>query len=54
MKREDAETVVFEAMQKMQLSKPEAPKLLSDNGPCFIPEEFKKYLGNLGIHHIRG
>ena len=54
MKREDAETVVYEAMQKMQLSKSEAPRLLSDNGPCFIPEEFKNYLGKLGIDHIRG
>jgi putative transposase len=30
------------------------PRLLSDNGPCFISHELKCYLGDRGIRHIRG
>jgi putative transposase len=30
------------------------PRLLSDNGPCYISGELKKYLENKSIDHIRG
>tara|TARA_B100002003_G_scaffold115258_1_gene106537 strand:+ start:455 stop:1501 length:1047 start_codon:yes stop_codon:yes gene_type:complete len=30
------------------------PRLLSDNGPCYLSQELNKYLGNLGITHTRG
>ena len=30
------------------------PKLLSDNGPCYIAAELKEYLGKHGIRHTRG
>lgn len=30
------------------------PRLLSDNGPCFISHELKHYLCDRGIKHIRG
>lgn len=40
-------------MQKVQLSKSGAPRLLSDNGHCFIPNEFKENPGDPGIDHIR-
>ena len=30
------------------------PRLLSDNGPCYIAAELKEYLGKHGIRHTRG
>ncbi len=54
MKREDAEDTVHEALEKMSLKKRDAPRLLSDNGPCFIAKEFDEYLDNVGINHVRG
>ena len=30
------------------------PRLLSDNGPCYIADELKKYLKEKGIGHTRG
>ena len=30
------------------------PKLLSDNGPCYVSEALKEYLTDEGIKHIRG
>ena len=54
MKRDDAEVTVQEAMNKTGLTKNNAPRLLSDNGPCFIAKEFDEYLGDIGIDHVRG
>ena len=30
------------------------PRLLSDNGSCYVSGEFRKYLNTQGIKHIRG
>jgi putative transposase len=30
------------------------PRLLSDNGPCYIAGNLAKYLGNHGMDHVRG
>jgi len=30
------------------------PRLLSDNGPCYLSQELNKYLGKRGITHTRG
>ena len=30
------------------------PRLLSDNGSCYVSGEFRKYLSTQGIKHIRG
>lgn len=30
------------------------PRLLSDNGPCYLSEELRKYLSSKGIAHTRG
>jgi transposase InsO family protein len=54
MKREDAEETMQEAVGKRKIKKKDAPRLLSDNGPCFIAKEFNEYLGKEGIDHITG
>ncbi|MFH1892820.1 MAG: hypothetical protein ABIK83_09105 [Candidatus Zixiibacteriota bacterium] len=30
------------------------PRLLSDNGPCYVSGELKKYLERHGIEHTKG
>ena len=30
------------------------PRLLSDNGPCYLSSELKDYLDDLGMDHTRG
>ena len=30
------------------------PRLLSDNGPCYIADDLAKYLGKHGLEHVRG
>ncbi len=52
--KEDVERVVKAALVKEGLSKDQAPKLLSDNGPCYIANGLDEYLEELGVKHIRG
>ena len=54
MKWEDAEEAIQEALKRACIKKKDAPRLLSDNGPCFIAKEFDQYLEGVGINHIRG
>lgn len=53
-KQEDAERVVTDAVIKSGLQIDKRPKLLSDNGPCYIASGFDDYLEGIGIKHIRG
>jgi len=54
MQKDDVERVVQHALQKEGINKQNAPKLLSDNGPCYIANGLDEYLSNLGVDHIRG
>lgn len=54
MKETDVEDTINAAMIKSNLKTNEKPKLLSDNGSCYIAHNFKKYAKNNGIKHIRG
>lgn len=54
MQQEDVERVVLHALQKEGIRKQNAPKLLSDNGPCYIANGLDEYLSDLGVKHIRG
>ena len=53
-KNEDAERVVSDAIIKSGLPPNKRPRLLSDNGPCYIAAGFDEYLASLGVKHIRG
>ena len=54
MTSEDVKPSIHEAMNKTGLSKNTAPTLLSDNGPCYISNEIKTFLKQLGIKAING
>ena len=44
MKKEDVKRTIDRAMSKAKLGKANAPKLLSDNGSCYIASEVSEYL----------
>lgn len=54
MKSEDVEDTIDVALLKANLKPNEKPKLLSDNGSCYIANDFKAYVNAQGIKHIRG
>ncbi len=54
MKETDVEDTINAAMLKSNLKTNEKPKLLSDNGSCYIATDFKKYTKEQEIKHIRG
>ena len=54
MRTEDAEQTIKLALDFTDLSKEEAPKLLSDNGSSYISGQFKEFLKERGLAHIRG
>lgn len=54
MTSQDVMPSVDKALMFTRLNKNNAPKLLSDNGSCYISAELKGYLKNLGIVPING
>lgn len=54
MKSDDAENTINEALLKSNLPANQKPKLLSDNGSSYIANDFKNYLQQHQIKHIRG
>lgn len=54
MKEADVKTSIDLAMLKSNLKADEKPKLLSDNGACYIANGFKDYTQKQGITHVRG
>lgn len=55
MEAGEVKEVIDEAIQRAGLNKNNAPKLLSDNGPCFIAIDLKKHLEKeRGIRMIHG
>ena len=44
MKTEDVKRTVNTAFAKARLKTKQKPKLLSDNGPCYVSNELKTYL----------
>ena len=54
MNASDVSKTVDMALQKATLSADQRPKILSDNGPCYISKELKDYFAQKEIKHIRG
>jgi putative transposase len=54
METTDAERVVRTAIEKTGLKKDERPRLLSDNGSCFISAEFQVFVNDELNSHVRG
>lgn len=50
----DVERSVQMALDKTGIGKETRPRLLSDNGSCYISNELKDYLKETGIKHVRG
>ena len=54
MKAYDVERSIQMALDKTGMHVNSRPKLLSDNGSCYISHELKDYLQEHGIKHVRG
>jgi len=54
MKAEDVKTTLDDALMVANLKNNNPPKLLSDNGSCYISHELADYLQEKDIKHVRG
>lgn len=54
MKARDVKSTLDKALSTVEVSYDNPPKLLSDNGSCYISHELAEYLQERNIHHIRG
>ena len=54
MKAEDVKHTLEEALIVSNISEKTRPKLLSDNGSCYISHELKDYLEMNNMKHVRG
>ena len=55
MKSQDVQRCIDRAMKRAAIGKKDAPRLLSDNGSCYIAKDLGEYLSSeQGIKHIRG
>lgn len=54
MKAEDVTRCLERALEKAGLKNVTAPKLLSDNGSCYISSELTDFVMEKGIKHVRG
>ncbi len=54
MKAEDVQRTIEQAMLKANLQPYQRPKLLSDNGACYVASELKQYLRTVDVIHVHG
>lgn len=54
MESADAMRSVEDALQKTSLQESNRPRLLSDNGSCYISNEFNTFISNKQMGHVRG
>jgi transposase InsO family protein len=54
MRSDDVERVVLKVLDRTGLKIHERPRLLSDNGSCYISGDLKEFLDEEGIIHVRG
>lgn len=54
MKAIDVKSTLNKALLATDITNKKPPKLLSDNGSCYISNELAQYLQERDIHHVRG
>ena len=54
MKAEDVKETLDDALLVANLSEKQRPRLLSDNGSCYISHELANYLEDKDMEHVRG
>jgi transposase InsO family protein len=54
MRSDDVERVVLKALDRTGLKVHERPRLLSDNGSCYVSGDLKQFLEEKSIAHVRG
>lgn len=54
METEDAKRVLDQAIWKSGVNLEERPRLLTDNGSCYISKEFGKFIDQEEMGHVRG
>jgi putative transposase len=54
MESEDAKRVIGKALDITGLTDQERPRLLTDNGSCYISDEFKKFIVKEDLGHVKG
>lgn len=54
METDDAKRVVGEAILESGIGKEQRPRLLTDNGSCYISGEFKKFIDEVDLGHVQG
>lgn len=54
MESADAMRSVEDALQKTGLQESNRPRLLSDNGSCYVSNEFNTFISNKQMGHVRG
>ena len=54
MKTDDVTRSLDSALEKAGLDKNNSPRLLSDNGSCYISSELAEYIQDKGMSHVRG
>merc|ERR1739841_454985 len=54
MKAEDVTRTLDRALEKVDLKNKQPPKLLSDNGSCYIGDELANYIDKKDMTHTRG
>jgi putative transposase len=54
MKTKDVKRSIDTAIFNANLEGKQLPRLLSDNGSCYISNELKSYLSDIGMGHVRG
>lgn len=54
MKADDVKQTVANALKKADIGTKRRPRLLSDNGSCYVSSELKKYLKSEDIESIHG
>ena len=53
MKTDDVTRTLDSALEKAGFDKNNSPRLLSDNGSCYISSELAEYIENNGMSHVR-